>query len=59
MWWEILCNDAERLLTRFFLIQKPNIWSKQNAGVSARAEKDAEQLAEEKTSLDASRWVQL
>ncbi|XP_037535494.1 coiled-coil domain-containing protein 174 [Nematolebias whitei] len=35
--------------------KKPNIWSKQNAGVSARAEKDAEQLSEEKISLDASR----
>ncbi|XP_017271192.1 coiled-coil domain-containing protein 174 [Kryptolebias marmoratus] len=35
--------------------KKPNIWSKQNAGVSARAEKDAEQLAEEQTSLDTSR----
>ncbi|XP_022046774.1 coiled-coil domain-containing protein 174 isoform X2 [Acanthochromis polyacanthus] len=36
-------------------VKKPNIWSKQNAGVSARAEKDAEQLAEEQNSLDASR----
>ncbi|KAL6111515.1 ccdc174 [Pungitius sinensis] len=36
-------------------IKKPNVWSKQNTGVSARAEKDAEQLAEEQTSLDTSR----
>lgn len=38
-------------------VQKPNIWSKQNAGVSARSAKDAEQLAEERSSLDAARWV--
>lgn len=31
------------------------MWSKQNAGVSARAEKDAEQLAEEQNSLDTSK----
>ncbi|XP_008292592.1 coiled-coil domain-containing protein 174 isoform X2 [Stegastes partitus] len=36
-------------------VKKPNIWTKQNAGVSARAEKDAEQLAEEQNSLDTSR----
>ncbi|XP_075997543.1 coiled-coil domain-containing protein 174 [Genypterus blacodes] len=35
--------------------KKPNVWNKQNAGVSARAEKDAEQLAEEKTNLDTAR----
>ncbi|CAG5981624.1 unnamed protein product [Menidia menidia] len=35
--------------------QKPNIWTKQNAGVSARAAKDAEQLAEERVSLDTAR----
>uniref|UniRef100_A0A3Q0SZG4 Coiled-coil domain containing 174 n=1 Tax=Amphilophus citrinellus TaxID=61819 RepID=A0A3Q0SZG4_AMPCI len=35
--------------------KKPNIWSKQNAGVSARAAKDAEELAEERNSLDAAR----
>ncbi|TKS71596.1 Coiled-coil domain-containing protein 174 [Collichthys lucidus] len=35
--------------------KKPNVWSKQNAGVSARAEKDAEQLSEEQNSLDASK----
>ncbi|XP_041638984.1 coiled-coil domain-containing protein 174 [Cheilinus undulatus] len=35
--------------------KKPNIWSKQNAGVAARAEKDAEQLAEEQNSLETSR----
>uniref|UniRef100_A0A8C3A4Y5 Coiled-coil domain containing 174 n=1 Tax=Cyclopterus lumpus TaxID=8103 RepID=A0A8C3A4Y5_CYCLU len=36
-------------------IKKPNVWTKQNAGVSARAEKDAEQLAEEQNSLDTSK----
>lgn len=36
-------------------VKKPNVWSKQNAGVSARAEKDAEQLAEEKSNLDTAR----
>ncbi|XP_076616752.1 coiled-coil domain-containing protein 174 [Chaetodon auriga] len=36
-------------------VKKPNIWSKQNAGVSARAEKDAEQLSEEQRSLDTSK----
>ncbi|KAM9813469.1 coiled-coil domain-containing protein 174 [Neosynchiropus ocellatus] len=36
-------------------IKKPTVWTKQNPGVSARSEKDAEQLAEEKSSLDSSR----
>nr|XP_020463434.1 coiled-coil domain-containing protein 174 [Monopterus albus] len=36
-------------------VKKPSVWGKQNAGVSARAEKDAEQLAEEQISLDTSR----
>lgn len=36
-------------------VKKPNVWSKQNTGVSARAEKDAEQLAEEQSSIDTSR----
>nr|XP_019941849.1 PREDICTED: coiled-coil domain-containing protein 174 isoform X2 [Paralichthys olivaceus] len=35
--------------------KKPNVWSKQNPGVSARAEKDAEQLDEEQKSLDTSK----
>uniref|UniRef100_A0A3Q2DRB5 Coiled-coil domain containing 174 n=1 Tax=Cyprinodon variegatus TaxID=28743 RepID=A0A3Q2DRB5_CYPVA len=37
------------------LNSKPNIWSKQNAGVSARAAKDAEQLSEEQVTLDTAR----
>ncbi|KAM8757482.1 coiled-coil domain-containing protein 174 isoform 2-T2 [Acanthopagrus schlegelii] len=36
-------------------VKKPNVWSKQNAGVSARAEKDAEQLAEEQNTLDTAK----
>lgn len=35
--------------------KKPSVWSKQNAGVSVRAQKDAEQLAEEQDSLNAAR----
>ncbi|XP_058421714.1 coiled-coil domain-containing protein 174 isoform X1 [Diceros bicornis minor] len=35
--------------------KKPSIWSKQNAGVSSRAEKDAEQKTEEQKTLDKSR----
>nr|XP_057911086.1 coiled-coil domain-containing protein 174 isoform X2 [Doryrhamphus excisus] len=33
-------------------VKKPNVWAKQNSGVSARADKDAEQLAEEQRSID-------
>ncbi|XP_029358473.1 coiled-coil domain-containing protein 174 isoform X2 [Echeneis naucrates] len=36
-------------------VKKSNVWSKQNTGVSARAEKDVEQLAEEQKSLDTSK----
>ncbi|CAN9511673.1 unnamed protein product [Ophioblennius macclurei] len=36
-------------------VKKPNVWSKQNAGVSSRAAKDAEQLAEEQNTLDTAR----
>uniref|UniRef100_I3NBG2 Coiled-coil domain containing 174 n=1 Tax=Ictidomys tridecemlineatus TaxID=43179 RepID=I3NBG2_ICTTR len=35
--------------------KKPSIWSKQNTGVSTRAEKDAEQRAEEQKTLDRAR----
>ncbi|XP_003409786.1 coiled-coil domain-containing protein 174 [Loxodonta africana] len=35
--------------------KKPSIWSKQNAGVSHRAEKDAEQKIEEQKTLDKAR----
>lgn len=36
-------------------IKKPNIWSKQNEGVNARAQKDVQQTAEEENTLDKSR----
>ncbi|XP_028302918.1 coiled-coil domain-containing protein 174 [Gouania willdenowi] len=36
-------------------VKKPNIWIKQNAGVSARAAKDTEQLQEEQTNLITSK----
>ncbi|KAM6214489.1 coiled-coil domain-containing protein 174 [Rhynchocyon petersi] len=35
--------------------KKPSIWSKQNAGISNRAEKDAEQKTEEQETLDKAR----
>ncbi|KAF0873430.1 CC174 protein, partial [Crocuta crocuta] len=35
--------------------KKPSIWSKQNVGVSNRAEKDVEQKTEEQKTLDKSR----
>ncbi|XP_028907781.1 coiled-coil domain-containing protein 174 [Ornithorhynchus anatinus] len=35
--------------------KKPSIWNKQNAGVSDRAEKDAEQKIEEQKTLDKAR----
>lgn len=37
------------------MLQKPSIWSKQNAGVSNRAEKDTEQKIEEQKTLDKAR----
>lgn len=36
-------------------IKKPSIWSKQNEGVSARAQRDVQQTAEEENTLDKSR----
>ncbi|XP_043098269.1 coiled-coil domain-containing protein 174 [Puntigrus tetrazona] len=36
-------------------IKKPNIWSKQNEGVSARAERDVQQTTEEENTLEKSR----
>ncbi|KAM7327938.1 hypothetical protein ACRRTK_014305 [Alexandromys fortis] len=35
--------------------KKPSIWTKQDAGVSSRAEKDLEQKLEEQTTLDKAR----
>ncbi|KAG7283214.1 hypothetical protein CRUP_004956 [Coryphaenoides rupestris] len=36
-------------------VKKPNVWSKQNAGVSERQQKDVEPASEETTRLDNSR----
>ncbi|XP_036387755.1 coiled-coil domain-containing protein 174 [Megalops cyprinoides] len=36
-------------------IKKPNVWTKQNEGVSARAQKDVEQAAEEENTLDKAK----
>ncbi|XP_048878517.1 coiled-coil domain-containing protein 174 [Brienomyrus brachyistius] len=36
-------------------LTKPNIWNKQNEGVSVRAQKDVEQATEEEDSLEKSR----
>lgn len=36
-------------------LKKPNIWSKQNSGVTARAERDVEEKNEEDDSLEKSR----
>ncbi|KAI4892765.1 hypothetical protein NFI96_032338 [Prochilodus magdalenae] len=41
--------------TTNMIADKPSIWSKQNEGVSARAQKDVEQTAEEEQNLDKSR----
>ncbi|XP_053724314.1 coiled-coil domain-containing protein 174 isoform X2 [Synchiropus splendidus] len=48
-------QNADTTLKAKAKVKKPAVWTKQNPGVSARAEKDAEQLAEEKSSLDSSR----
>ncbi|MED6262222.1 hypothetical protein ATANTOWER_016363 [Ataeniobius toweri] len=48
-------ENAEAGLKAKFPSKKPNIWSKQNAGVSSRAAKDAEQLAEEQVNLNTAR----
>ncbi|MEQ2171172.1 hypothetical protein GOODEAATRI_007962, partial [Goodea atripinnis] len=48
-------ENAEAGLKTKFPSKKPNIWSKQNAGVSSRAAKDAEQLAEEQVNLNTAR----
>uniref|UniRef100_A0A4W5QQT0 Coiled-coil domain containing 174 n=1 Tax=Hucho hucho TaxID=62062 RepID=A0A4W5QQT0_9TELE len=36
-------------------IKKPNVWSKQNEGVSERAQKDVELVAEEENNLDQAK----
>lgn len=43
------------ILFFWIILQKPSIWTKQNAGVSSQAEKDAEQKLEEQKTLDKAR----
>ena len=38
-------------------MQKPNIWSKKNAGVLERAQNDVEQKTEETDAMDKARQV--
>uniref|UniRef100_A0A8C0T3M4 Coiled-coil domain containing 174 n=2 Tax=Canis lupus familiaris TaxID=9615 RepID=A0A8C0T3M4_CANLF len=52
---EKLLKDSGVLGKPKTTIKKPSIWSKQNAGVSNRAEKDAEQKIEEQKTLDKAR----
>ncbi|XP_065120574.1 coiled-coil domain-containing protein 174 [Paramisgurnus dabryanus] len=50
-----LGQDAGDAHTQKIKIKKPNIWSKQNEGVNARAQKDVQQTTEEELTLDKSR----
>ncbi|ELW46967.1 coiled-coil domain-containing protein 174 [Tupaia chinensis] len=52
---EKLLKDAGVLGKPKTTNKKPSIWSKQNTGVSNRAEKDAEQKIEEQKTLDKAR----
>ncbi|KAJ7316939.1 hypothetical protein JRQ81_003101 [Phrynocephalus forsythii] len=52
---EKLLKDAGVPIKPKVTNKKPNIWTKQNKGVSCRAEKDAEQKIEEQQTLDKSR----
>ncbi|XP_042310579.1 coiled-coil domain-containing protein 174 isoform X2 [Sceloporus undulatus] len=52
---EKLLKDAGAPVKPKATSKKPSIWTKQNKGVSDRAEKDAEQKIEEQQTLDKSR----
>ncbi|XP_054831207.1 coiled-coil domain-containing protein 174 [Eublepharis macularius] len=52
---EKLLKDAGISVKTKATSKKPSIWTKQNKGVSDRAEKDAEQKIEEQQTLDKSR----
>ncbi|KAM6470025.1 coiled-coil domain-containing protein 174 [Liasis olivaceus] len=52
---EKLLKDAGVPVKPKTVNKKPSIWTKQNKGVSDRAEKDAEQKIEEQQTLDKSR----
>ncbi|XP_066521491.1 coiled-coil domain-containing protein 174 [Hoplias malabaricus] len=52
---EKLSHDFGSVPKSHTKVKKPNIWSKQNEGVSSRAERDVVQTAEEEQNLDKSR----
>ncbi|XP_060095619.1 coiled-coil domain-containing protein 174 [Heteronotia binoei] len=52
---EKLLKDAGTFVKPKATNKKPSIWTKQNKGVSDRAEKDAEQKIEEQQTLDKAR----
>ncbi|KAL6457949.1 hypothetical protein MHYP_G00331790 [Metynnis hypsauchen] len=52
---ERLAQDVGTASKSHNKVKKPSIWSKQNEGVSARAQRDVEQTAEEEQNLDKSR----
>ncbi|XP_077181448.1 coiled-coil domain-containing protein 174 isoform X2 [Paroedura picta] len=52
---EKLLKDAGTFVKTKATNKKPSIWTKQNKGVSDRAEKDAEQKIEEQQTLDKAR----
>ncbi|XP_028825110.1 coiled-coil domain-containing protein 174 [Denticeps clupeoides] len=52
---EKLCQDGSSKPAAQTTAKKPSIWSKQNNGVCARAQKDVEQKTEEECSLDKSK----
>ncbi|XP_060776101.1 coiled-coil domain-containing protein 174 [Neoarius graeffei] len=52
---EKLTQDAGSVAKSHNHTKKPSVWSKQNHGVTARAEKDVEKTAEEEQNLDKSR----
>ncbi|KAL0978358.1 hypothetical protein UPYG_G00169460 [Umbra pygmaea] len=52
---EKLEQDAGTSVKSKLKIKKPNVWSKQNEGVSERAEKDEQQATEEDKTLDMAK----
>ncbi|KAK2858259.1 hypothetical protein Q7C36_006178 [Tachysurus vachellii] len=52
---EKLAQDAGTTSKSHNHTKKPSVWTKQNQGVSARAQKDVEKTAEEEQNLDKSR----
>ncbi|MCI4375041.1 hypothetical protein PGIGA_G00104570 [Pangasianodon gigas] len=52
---EKLAQDAGTTSKSHIHTKKPSVWSKQNQGVTARAQKDVEKTAEEEQNLDKSR----